>query len=820
MPIPNIAGDIQNLMNQQQEAPPGADKLSRLIAEANKAKADRNQQEWKIKIDEIILNSKKSMQAQEERNFKQAVANQQKLDELIAENTSLKGKVAEQANKNAYMTKIREMVETKNYKSALWMLATVEGYSPQLFDSLTKLMAQELVKDPRITEIINAQEAGLDKKGVEWLIVEKMIKPAINKTRQPNVKKPPANPNTMVGMDLGIPDQRTMTKNLMGKRVGRIQKEFGTPKSEITGKRVGQGETQQTGAVDTAGAWRMFQGKENAYDEIDALERSGKITPEQAEQARLQELGTRDKADPDKLTGKPAEWDYMLKIGVYKNEEELAKAIRDGKIPNSAAAKGMPYAVIEYQTFKAEIDQMLKDNLISPEEHESRIGDLQAKFMGNREYASAINVKRLDDIRKLDKEWANAYFTLGVGTQTTQVGANNFRLLGYGLQEALSNPNLTEEQRLGMIIPAVERFIYASLPDADPNKKRTESYRTIAQQMREVERHIRKPREGWDLGATGFLNSTILHVTRAFGHVIAPQADLAKLDNMNNAALAEYIKATSGLAVTDSERKFLASILFNIKDGVRLTEAKIRGWRALMGKYLTEYYTLNLGSEKLGLQVAEYVMRSKLPEGQFITEIDAKGRETYRFHEYVKDFDAMDAKIREIQKDNPNITLEDLEDRIAKLIPEGIKPETYQQLRSKISEYIGLASTQITNFINDNKNLSIGDAYEKLAEDTSFENLDSLLHEIKLQYERVHGKAGEVSENIILKVKRTKGIERWLSENADATLNEFVAQTKATFTKALLQNYGWIDKNGRPTPYLKQLYEKITTSEKQDAVSE
>lgn len=802
MPIPNIAGDIQNLLNQEQEAPPGADKLSRLIAEANKAKADRKQDEWKRKIDEFMLNAEKSKLAQDEKMFKQSQTNQRKLNELIAENTSMKGKLAEKTNKNAYMKKIREMVETKDYKSALWMLATVEGYSSQLFDSLTKLMAQELVKDPRIKEIINAQEAGLDDKGIEWLIVEKMIKPAINQTRQPNVKKPAMQLKGMEDLNLGIPDSRTFTKDMMMKQTKGIRKRLDAYDKDVVGDPsmlVGRGERPAIEKEESAPAmtvqetWRMAQGEGNTPDEIRELVRLGELTPEEGKQALLEHYEISKETPKTKLTGKAAEYQWMLDNGIL-TKPELTELVKKSETKSSTS--GIPYQVATFNSFKDYFRERLDRGEISPERYKQAIDDLEVRFMGQKPYASSLNIEQLEKIKAADEEMGYAFMMLGA-MQTTQQSKNNYRTLGYLMTEVLTNPDMTEKQKLARVLPQMERTIYHSLPDTNPDKRRIQGYRTVSEQLSRVEAHLREPRSRWDLSNTGWLNSSILNITNWFGYVFAGQEELAELDITNKQTLAEYVKAMSGLAVTDAERKFLQTIVTDIGDGKRLTEAKIRGWRSIIGKYLTGYYSNNLGSDELGLKMTEHFLRSRLPEGSFVYEKDG----SVTFQEHITSLEAMEARIEELKKQNPDMTEDEVKDLVMQQIPEGSDPKTVTELISNISEYFKQSSTWIAQEVMNNRGDTIDDIYKRISEGIKEADLLSLRKQLETEFKRVRGRAGQISNDAIQIVEELKFIEG-LAGIGD-TLKNFIAAVEEEYDEAFRKANGWT------TEYLTEIYNKM-----------
>lgn len=773
-PRPNNQG-IEDI-GAEDLSPKGGPSILGHLLTAEKFQANGERLKWQNEVETALLEAKKAKFASDEKHWKEE-------QKLLQEKRILEEKLNTITGNQKVLTDIRNDFDNGNYERGLLRMATLQDTNAQLFSTLVKYLMDKEAGKGEYAWIAQAKQAGATDRMIETLFWQRILKR--HGIRNPSIPHGAEEVSDIDELDLGIGSQGYT--NAQDRYMQQYEDDLNAVNEFITQAPIAQ-RTQtpprDTYYSDMHDLYQFLGQKPTELTETLAAREQGiktedKLTGDAAKYKFLLDNGILTKEqiadlevkNPQSLSGDTALYDWALKNGIL-TAEQISKIMTE----SGTVARDMPFRFKEYLLFKQEI---LDDRTKSDAEKQAALDELDARYMNSSQqnFASRLNIEQTQRIEKLSTKWGAAHNNIFLRTQSQSIPSQNMKLFSERLETILSS-DLSEMDKNKQIFPLVQSLIVGETATSDVGAKRVEAYRNIITQARTVEDHIKQPRSRWDLNRTGFINSTILNLTGMIGHVLEGQQDLAEIDITNKATLQAYIQSVSGLAVTDSERKFLASVLFDIGDGQNLTEAKINGWRNLVGKYLTRYYRDYLGDMDLGKQMTQHLIGNELPDGYF----DADGV----FHQRLTNPEQIEAKVNQLLQNNPNISIEEILPIIQNQLSDTLDEAGRQRIIQQVQNLVTGTYDKVATFINDNTGLDINQVYQQLAMTVSTENLDELQKQITNAWTRVKGNTGQISQRMITKVKNIKALEQ--IDMSVGTVEQFIESVRRNHPNIGLTN--------------------------------
>ena len=188
MAIPNISGDMQKgIQQEEQTAPRGLDEMVRLLNQAKIHKQNGNKSDWAMTLKEFKLASDNALLAEKKKNFQQEQKNVKIINEKIGEIDSLKQKNNELLDDKEIVNEIVKLWREGKKQAALQLMMIRGKGNEEVYRYLSRAIAIELENDPRIKEwLIRIGASKMNDKERETLIYDSLIKPQIQKMETPD----------------------------------------------------------------------------------------------------------------------------------------------------------------------------------------------------------------------------------------------------------------------------------------------------------------------------------------------------------------------------------------------------------------------------------------------------------------------------------------------------------------------------------------------------------------------------------------------------------------------------------------------------------
>ena len=532
MNLPNIGADLASVATSgEDQEPRGAKNFLYFATQALNAKERGDHTKWAQAVEKIRLEAQKENLALYESNLNERTKAQATILDLVEKNQS------QDFNRES-ITAVAEEIKKGNLNKAFELSILLPGQDAAKSEVFLKYVAMQLTKDPTFQEAARLRLSGMDTETIQTYLFEKLVRglqehqkaPGLQTSKQTQTQTERPFLPAPVGKPLTPQHQRQLDAYMSGRGL----------RPETPGKLVDVPDPEPVVRSNPApvapSAWtpqditnyNRYRGQASSPSlEAEAARQRGVITPEEESKAMRTQLGLET---PETAEGEDTElFNWALEEGVL-TEPEIAQLIRQRPVGTSrSGTERQPFRIQEYQFFRQRI---LNNPDYTETQRRTKLAELDSRFsgLGMNTFASDFNQQLFSELETASPEWAQAYNSLFMRTQNKSIPSQAFRAFGSRMKTVLSDPGLSPEQKNDMIYPAVQAIIAGEAQGSDLEAKRVNGYKTILEQMRRVEEHIKQPRSEWDMSNTGFINSMILDVTSWIGHVLEGQEELATLD--------------------------------------------------------------------------------------------------------------------------------------------------------------------------------------------------------------------------------------------------------------------------------------------------